>query len=185
MGCDAFIYAKNAKRVAYLGRAYRLGDDIDFSGSPQTAEELTTTMDDAIREMTKDFLASSKEEEDEWEFNPFFTVKHFLQAFPNDTYYLVNDYTDPYPVVCAEYTDYDYDVSVDIRAYVSQTEVVIWNPARGYLAVTKDDWANRTPESLRARLLGIRDSSGSHHYLTLWSDDGAWELSKKFVVSDR
>ena len=184
MGCDAFIYAKNAKRVTWLGRSYRLGD-ANFSDSPRTAEELYALMDDNIKEKTKDFLASSKDEEDEWEFNPFFTVKHFLQAFPNDTYYLVNDFTDPYPVVCSEYTDYDCDVSAEVRAYISQTEIVIWNPDRGYLAVTKDDWANRTPEALRARLLGVRDTAGSHHYLTLGPDDGVWKPSEKFVVSDR
>ena len=184
MGCDAFIYAKNAKRVVWLGRSYHLGD-MDLSGTPQTAADVSAVNDAAIKERTRDFLASSKEAEDEWEFNPLFKIRQFLQAFPNDTYYLVNDYTDPYPVVCADYTDYDYDVSADVRAYISKTEVVIWNKDRGYLAVTREEWENRTPESLRARLLGIRDMGGSHHYLTLGPDDGAWELSQKFMVSDR
>ena len=55
MGCDAFIYAKNAKRVTWLGRSYRLGD-ANFSDSPRTAEELYALMDDNIKEKTKDFL---------------------------------------------------------------------------------------------------------------------------------
>lgn len=184
MGCDAFIYAKNAKRVVWLGRSYRLGD-MDLSGAPQTAADVSAVTDEAIKERTRDFLASSQEAEDEWDFNPLFKIKHFLQTFPNDTYYLANDYTDPYPVVCADYTDYDCDVSADIKAYIAKTEVVIWNKDRGYLAVTREEWENRQPGSLRARLLGIRDTGGLHHYLTLGPDDGAWELSQKFMVSDR
>ena len=178
MGNDATLHAKQSKTAIYLGKAHYLNflfDDV-FTELGKEMDEQTLVA----------WVKKALDHDDDSGLYLCHRVLALLKEAPQDTYVFADDYTKGFgDEEDDKYTYLNIDIQAAVEKHLNTLEMVIWNGTHGYLAVSKDDWANRSPVELKARLLGVKDRQGQFVYVTLTADDGTWTPTEKYVVSDR